>query len=294
MIPIIFFYMFYIFGFFTIPIFAFIYISFLYNKMSNNFDVLDYNFNYISYYDKFYNIKFNSNYKLNNNDSHYIVDFTPKGFVILNYDFDYGLFTYYTNNHNVIDYQYLESIALSYSKFYNCSELFIDNYKSDNDNDNDNDNHNDNDNDNNCDNNHNDNDSVFYKKYNTNNKDNKKNYETQYIKNKFKYIGNIDLFFQNISDKKLFCLSLFDVSSNLFSYYDDNICKFDQNILYDNSNNILIDFSNTIIDDLYKYSNYNNYLAYKFNNIFFKLNKNKLTNSFECIDYSYWKDLKNL
>jgi len=298
-----FYYIFYLFSCISIPIFSFIYISFLHKKIKYSFDPYNYtyHFDYISYYDKNIHLPSCSNFALSKLHSNFVIDLTPKGYVIMKYDFDYNLFSYYTNNSSIIHYNYLNCIASTYCKFFNCCDFFYDDYVSetetetetDNDIKTENKKQNKKQNETKTETEDKEEyDFVFYKKP-------KKNVNNDIISNdtscnRFKYLGNIQLFFSSISDNEFICLSTFDTSVNKFIYYTDNYCKYINSILYDNSNNLLIDFYNNNITDIYQESNYNNYLAYKFETSFFQLNKNESPDSDNYNQISWLEYKKNL
>lgn len=173
-------------------------------------------------------------YELSNNDLSgdflkslkfkYIKQETPKGCVLMNYDYKNESFNYYSKKSNIIPFQYLDVVSRIYVVKYNCKSLYIDNYDNlDKDRDNDNDNNKD------CDR---DRDkemnvyldtsySCFYKPSKINISKTKK---LEFKSNKYKYLGTIEKFVTNCKyNNYRINNSNIDISNQKFqSEYDIN------------------------------------------------------------------------
>tara|TARA_E500000178_G_scaffold46745_1_gene41965 strand:- start:130 stop:1311 length:1182 start_codon:yes stop_codon:yes gene_type:complete len=140
-------------------------------------------------------------YELSNNDLSgdflkslkfkYIKQETPKGCVLMNYDYKNESFNYYSKKSNIIPFQYLDVVSRIYVVKYNCKSLYIDNYDNlDKDRDKDNDNDKDNDMNVYLDTSY----SCFYKPSKSIISKTKK---LEFKSNKFKYLGTIEKFVTN-------------------------------------------------------------------------------------------------
>ena len=59
-----------------------------------------------------------------NKENNVIIENTPRGNVLLYFDFDEKIFNYYCDRKD-IPYQYLETVARKYVVQYNCLDIFV-------------------------------------------------------------------------------------------------------------------------------------------------------------------------
>ena len=129
----------FLFVFLLSGIFSTIYVSHIvYKPMIENFrkDILkspelyEYDGYLFEYLDEFNDLSdniLNRDY-LKNLKFKYIKQDTPKGNVLMNYDYDNESFDYYTKSSNNIPFNYLDVVSRIYCVKYDCKKLYHDNY----------------------------------------------------------------------------------------------------------------------------------------------------------------------
>ena len=266
------FYMFYNLFFIFLSFFlVFLYISNTYINMKNNFfkliqyspneyDFISYIYKGVELYDDLSN-NFISDDFYNTLTNKYVIELTPKGYVIMNYNYSNNSFYYYTNNHSIMSYENLETVSRLYTIYYNTKYIHKDNTNdldynnipsldkivshNNNFNTNNNSNDNDNDNDNQIIDNKNNKVSVFYSRKNksTNNININKNTDN-YIDNNndnsniYKYIGTIYDFLNTINTNNKDLLY-----SGYYNSIQNSIVDFKMSYDYDDLNNYDTSFS---------------------------------------------------
>lgn len=295
------FYMFYNLFFIFLSFFlVFLYISNTYINMKNNFfkliqyspneyDFISYIYKGVELYDDLSN-NFISDDFYNTLTNNYVIELTPKGYVIMNYNYSNNSFYYYTNNHSIMSYENLETVSRLYTIYYNTKYIHKDNtndldynnisslYKivsynnNFNTNDNSNNNSNNNDNDNQIIDKKNNKVSVFYSRKNksTNNININKNTDNHIYNNNdnnndnsniYKYIGTIYDFLNtiNTNNKDLLYSGYYNSIQNSIvdfkmSYDSDDLNNYDTSFSFVKLNNNFISCKvlgkKIIIDDI--------------------------------------------
>jgi hypothetical protein len=92
----------------------------------NEYDFISYIYKGVELYDDLSN-NFISDDFYNTLTNNYVIELTPKGYVIMNYNYSNNSFYYYTNNHSIMSYENLETVSRLYTIYYNTKYIHKDN-----------------------------------------------------------------------------------------------------------------------------------------------------------------------
>ena len=170
--------------------------------LSNNYELYNYDVYLFEYLDEFYQLEETelSTEYLKSLKNKFIKQDTPRGSVLINYDYKNDSFNYCCKTSNEIPFEYLDVVSRIYVVKYNCKKLYTNKYDSlfSND-DNLNADHDDNgtaNTDGNTDGNNNGKKiSIFYSRKSSSSKKNLNNLNNNIKSNKYKYKGTIKAFF---------------------------------------------------------------------------------------------------